>query len=130
MLVKRFTTRYKGESSGSVVEFLTRYRGAVGSSLAWVTALCPWARHINPSLVLVQPRKTCPYITERFLMGRKESKQTKLLGITSGLDRTQNMYEGQSSSWPQLEKTNTMLLRFAMRARELLICPCTKSQEE
>ena len=33
-------------------------------------------RHINPSLVLVQPRKTRPYITERLLMGRKESKQT------------------------------------------------------
>ena len=30
-----------------------------------------------PSLVLVQPRKTCPYITERLLMGRKESNQTK-----------------------------------------------------
>ena len=29
-----------------------------------------------PSLVLVQPRKTRPYITERLLMGRKESKQT------------------------------------------------------
>ena len=29
----------------------------------------------NPSLVLVQPRKTCPYITERLLMGRKESNQ-------------------------------------------------------
>ena len=32
--------------------------------------------NINPSLVLVQPRKTRPYITERLLMGRKESKQT------------------------------------------------------
>ena len=30
----------------------------------------------NPSLVLVQPRKTPPYITERLLMGRKESNQT------------------------------------------------------
>ena len=28
----------------------------------------PAARHINPSLVLVQPRKTCPYITERLLI--------------------------------------------------------------
>ena len=32
----------------------------------------------NPSLVLVQPRKTRPYITEILLMGRKESNQTKL----------------------------------------------------
>ena len=34
------------------------------------------SKKINPSLVLVQPRKTRPYITERLLMGRKESNQT------------------------------------------------------
>ena len=34
-------------------------------------------KNINPSLVLVQPRKTRPYITERLLMGCKESNQTK-----------------------------------------------------
>ena len=56
---------------------LTRDRGAAGLSLTGVTTLCPWARHINPSLVLVQPRKTRPYITERLLMGCKESNQTK-----------------------------------------------------
>ena len=33
-----------------------------------VSALCPWARYINPSLVLVQPRKACPYITEKLWM--------------------------------------------------------------
>ena len=32
---------------------------------------------INLSLVLVQPRKTRPFITERLLMGHKESNQTK-----------------------------------------------------
>ena len=32
---------------------------------------------INPSLVLVQPRKTRPFINERLLMGHKESNQTK-----------------------------------------------------
>ena len=32
---------------------------------------------MNPSLALVQPRKTSPYITERLLMGRKESNQAK-----------------------------------------------------
>ena len=30
----------------------------------------------NPSLVLVQPRKIRRFITERLLMGRKESNQT------------------------------------------------------
>ena len=46
--------------------------------LAGVTAL--WSlsktKHIYPSLVLVQPRKTRPYITERLLMRPKESNQT------------------------------------------------------
>ena len=36
----------------------------------------PWARHIYPSLVLVQPRNTRPCLTERLMMGRKESNQT------------------------------------------------------
>ena len=38
-----------------------------------VTALCPWARHINPSSVFW----TRTYITERLMTGRKESNQTK-----------------------------------------------------
>ena len=64
------------EHSGSVVECLTRDWGAAGSSLTGVTALCPWAKHINPSLVLVQPRKTRHCLSERLLMGCKESNQT------------------------------------------------------
>ena len=48
---------------------LTRDRGTAGSGLTGVTALCPSARHINPSLVLVQHRKTRPFITERLLIG-------------------------------------------------------------
>ena len=43
------------------------------------------SKNINPSLVLVQPRKTRPFITERLLMGRKESNQTnKINPITVG----------------------------------------------
>ena len=34
------------------------------------------SKNIYPSLVLVQPRKTRPFITERLLMGRKDSNQT------------------------------------------------------
>ena len=63
-----------------MVECLTGDRRAEGSSLTSVTVLCSLskgARHIYPSLVLVQPRKTRTYITERLLMGRKESNQTK-----------------------------------------------------
>ena len=42
-------------------------------------SLCcgPWARHIYPSLVLVQPRTIRPFLTERLLMGSKESYQIK-----------------------------------------------------
>ena len=64
-----------------MVECLTRDRGAAGLSLTGVTVLCPLARHINPSLALVQPRKIRPFISERLLMGCKESnlKRTKKL---------------------------------------------------
>ena len=55
------------ERSGSVVECLIWDRKAAGSRLTGVTALCPWARHINPCLVLVQPRKECPDITEQVI---------------------------------------------------------------
>ena len=34
------------------------------------------SKNINPSLVLVQPRKTHPFIIERLLIGHKESNQT------------------------------------------------------
>ena len=57
--------------NGSVVECLTRDRGVADLSLAGVIALCPCARHINPCLVLVQPRKTCPDITEKLLTRAK-----------------------------------------------------------
>ena len=39
------------------------------------------SKNINPSLVLVQPRKTRPNITERLLMGRKELTQTNRLQV-------------------------------------------------
>ena len=59
-----------------MVECLTWDQKAAGTSLNHVTVLCPWATHINPSLALVQPRKTRLYITDRLLMGRKEKIQT------------------------------------------------------
>ena len=50
----------------------------MGSSLTSVIALCPRAGHINPSLVLVQPRKTYSYIAEILLIGHKESNQMQI----------------------------------------------------
>ena len=43
---------------------------------------CCWAGWfesylVSPSLVLVQPRKTSPYITERLMKGRKQSNEKK-----------------------------------------------------
>ena len=56
---------------------------AVAQWMGWLVRASPvslrcgsWARHIYPSLVLVQPRRTSPFITERLLMGRKETNQT------------------------------------------------------
>ena len=42
----------------------------------WRHCVVSLSKNINPSLVLVQPRKTRPFITERLLMGCKESNQT------------------------------------------------------
>ena len=41
----------------------------LGLSLTGVTALCPWATHFIPCLVLVQPRETHPDMTEKLLTG-------------------------------------------------------------
>ena len=57
------------ERAGSVVEVFTRDQGVVGLSLTGGTVLCPWARHFILCLVLVQPRKTFPDITETLLTG-------------------------------------------------------------
>ena len=56
------------------VECLTRDRGFEPHQRHCRVSL---SKNINPSLVLVQPRKTRPFITEILLMGCKESNQTK-----------------------------------------------------
>ena len=39
----------------------------------WHHCVVSLSKNINPSLVLVQPRKTRPCLTERLFMGRKEA---------------------------------------------------------
>ena len=69
------------ERSGSVVECLTRDPGAAGWSLTGVPALWSLSKiHLSLLIVLVQPRKTSPCITERLLMGRKKSNKQKVMG--------------------------------------------------
>ena len=60
--------------SGRVLD--SRPRGG-GLEPQWHHCVVSLSKNINPSSVLVQPRKTRPFITERLLMGRKESNQTK-----------------------------------------------------
>ena len=64
------------ERKGSVVEFLTRDPGAARFEPHRHHCVVSVRKNINPSLVLVQPRKTRPFITEILLMGCKESNQT------------------------------------------------------
>ena len=59
--------------SGRVLDSRPRGRGFEPHRRHCVVSL---SKNINPILVLVQPSKTRPFITERLLMGRKESNQT------------------------------------------------------
>ena len=71
-----FKKKLKGAQwlSGRVLDSRPKGRGFEPHRRHCVVSL---SKNINPSLVLVQPRKTRPFITERLLMGRKESnKQT------------------------------------------------------
>ena len=110
-----FTYFIVRERSGSVVECLTR---ASPASLR-----CgPWARHIYPSLVLVQPRKTRPCLTERLLMGRKESNQTnktinKHIGDWNCRHRTKTPERG---SVKKQIKTNKINYFFAKKKKKIL----------
>ena len=61
------------ERSGRVLD--SRPKGH-GFEPHWRHCVVSLSKNIYPSLVLVQPRKTRPFITERLLMGRKESNQT------------------------------------------------------
>ena len=64
----------RGELSGIVLGSRLRGRGFEPQRRHYVVSL---SKNINHSLVLVQPRKTCPFLTERLLMGRKESNKKK-----------------------------------------------------
>ena len=75
-----FISIYSGVQwlSGRVLDLRPRGGGFEPHRRHFVVSL---SKNINPSIVLVQPRKTCPFITERLLIGRKESNQTKQISI-------------------------------------------------
>ena len=58
--------------SGRVLDWRPKGRGFEPHRRHCVVSL---SKNINPSLVLVQSRKTRPFITERLLMGHKESNK-------------------------------------------------------
>ena len=70
-------TSQKGELSGRVLDLRLKGRGFEPHRHHCVVSL---SKNINPSLVLVQPRETRPFITERLLMGRKESNKNASKG--------------------------------------------------
>ena len=60
--------------SGRVLDLRPKGRGLEPHGCHCVVSL---SKNINPSLVLIQPRKTRLFITERLLMERKESNKIK-----------------------------------------------------
>ena len=62
--------------SGRVLDSRPRDRGFEPHRSHCVVSL---SKKINPSLVLVQTRKTRSFIIERLLMGRKESNKKKVI---------------------------------------------------
>ena len=75
--------------SGRVLDSRPRGRGFEPHRRHCVVSL---SKNINPSLILVQPRKTRPFITERLLMGRKESNQTNKTSSYSELNIAQDYW--------------------------------------
>ena len=69
------TTKWGGSAVAQWQVLDLRPRGW-GSSLSSITALWSLSKTHYPSLILVQPRKIPPWLTERLLMGRKKSNQT------------------------------------------------------
>ena len=103
--------------SGKVLDSRPKGRGFEPYRRHCVVSL---SKNIYPSLVLVQPRKTRPFITVRLLMGHKESNQTYKQGLDemsqSGLDQmSQSRLDemSQSSSTHQESKMfNTVMVNF------------------
>ena len=109
--------------SGSVVECLTREQRAAGSSLTGITASCPWVRHINSSIVLVQPRKIRSDVTGRLLTETLRIKWNKIW--LSYFTRMCTIMKRQKQSLEYLEQVRQHLSRLPTidpNTRTLLIC--------
>ena len=74
--------------SGRVLDWRPRGRGFEPHRRHCLVSL---SKNINPSLVLVQPSNTRPFIIERLLMGCKESNKKKT--------KKHVIYRGYSNFW-------------------------------
>ena len=76
--------------------------GSVGRALAWGSKGCwfephRWRRHFICCLVLIQPRKSYPDMTEKLLTcGRKEENQTKTYVLNAQLESSTCPYRQRS----------------------------------
>ena len=79
------------------------------------------SKNINPSLILVQPKKTCPFITERLLMGRKESNQTnKQMSYTQ--DELKCWRNGRSSdSGKGNHSVSLLIILIKIKVKQMLL---------
>ena len=68
LLKIQYSVNFSREGSGRVHDSRPRGSGFEPHRYHCIVSL---SKNINPSLVLVQPRKTHPFITERLLMGHK-----------------------------------------------------------
>ena len=72
------------------------------------------SKNINSSLVLVQPRKTCPCLTERLLKGRKESNQTnkQRLSLNAGQKYCRMLQGEHSAIFSTFIKLSFVILKY------------------
>ena len=96
------------ELSGRALDSRPKGRGFEPHWRHWVVSL---SKNINPSLVLVQPRKTRPFITERWLSGRKESNQTNNRDFS--INHSQIMHMSRGMGFQQCNMCNQQNLRSA-----------------
>ena len=102
----------------TVVECLTQTEGPRVQASPASLRCGPWARHIYPSLVLVQPRKTCPYITERLLMGHNQNKQEYLVRSISTSSLAQRLLNLKFSCSTQLLMKFQLLIKTKMLGKK------------
>ena len=78
-----------------VLDWGSKHLTAVG-----VTVLCPWAKNFIRCLILVQPRKTRPDMTEKFWLGRKEDK----FWLGCKKSKTNENYIQEPKEYPAFQK--------------------------